>query len=292
MSNSLSTKLVFTAMAMCVLVLVSTHVMAQSCSTCGNAASTTYVAPAPMSYNGCGVPGCAPCANTCAPCATAAASTCPPPRFVRCGDIIEQLAWEQRQIQANMDIMANAPVCQLGGLYGQLRSDLVAHINSEQTVFYPALEQSCCRPYALRGEADSAVITTLLCQLDQIPMNSDAWIATFDTLKDTVQQHQAMESRRIFGAARNCLTPAQICAMCADYNGQRQVALAGLCQSGVITTGLSCCGAKSVSENTGFSNMSFAPGSYLWMLHQSMNAAMTPSASSSTPTSMDSSTSK
>jgi hemerythrin superfamily protein len=122
-------------------------------------------------------------------------------------DIFEHLKKDHRHIA---DLMQRISVTANGGekraQFLDLREALLTHAKAEEATFYSTLAQNEeLEDLIAEARDDHKLIERLLGDLDGIDVTSDAWMARFDELKETVEEHVEEEEHEIFDEARDLI---------------------------------------------------------------------------------------
>ncbi len=95
-------------------------------------------------------------------------------------------------------------------LFGELKSELMAHSEAEEKVFYPALKNpDQTHDLTLEAIEEHHVVKQLLKELEDMSKNSDQWIAKLTVLQENVEHHVEEEENHLFPKARQVLSDAQ-----------------------------------------------------------------------------------
>ncbi len=96
-------------------------------------------------------------------------------------------------------------------LFSSLKKELDLHAHVEETVFYPALENTeAAREITLEAYEEHKVVKALLSELGSGGAPNDEWDAKFTVLKENVEHHVEEEEGELFSKARQALTKEQI----------------------------------------------------------------------------------
>lgn len=246
-----------------ILVLGVSQVMAEQCYICGRTvttSSTTVPASAVMAAPSCAnitavalaprpviVQRVAPCPApvAVAPCAyrdcqirgycthqggQASAENCHNMLF-------DQLRFENKMAKEYIGKIRRAQACQIPDLYGQLRANLVAHIKGQQASLYPQLaDNPCARQWIMLSTEQHEMVLSQLCALDQTAPNDDLWKMRFNNLGELVGRSVFIEEDKVYKNASAALDTGQCMALCEMYNGQRREVMAGLPAYNMVTT--------------------------------------------------------
>jgi iron-sulfur cluster repair protein YtfE (RIC family) len=96
-------------------------------------------------------------------------------------------------------------------LFAQLKSNLEAHTQLEETIVYPALqEKEETREIILESREEHEVVKTLLQELDQDSDGDEVWDAKLTVLKENVEHHVEEEEGEMFKKAKKALSKEEI----------------------------------------------------------------------------------
>ena len=96
-------------------------------------------------------------------------------------------------------------------LFGQLKAELDLHAHIEETVLYPALENTEeAREITLEAYEEHNVVKDLLAQLSSEATPDDEWDAKLKVLKENVEHHVEEEEGEMFDKARQALGQPRI----------------------------------------------------------------------------------
>ena len=96
-------------------------------------------------------------------------------------------------------------------LFGQLKVELDLHAHIEETVLYPALENTEeAREITLEAYEEHNVVKDLLAQLSSEANPDDEWDAKLKVLKENVEHHVEEEEGEMFAKARKALGQPEI----------------------------------------------------------------------------------
>lgn len=95
-------------------------------------------------------------------------------------------------------------------LFDQLKSELDLHANIEETIFYPALENTEeARDITLEAYEEHKVVKDLLAELEG-SAPSEEWDAKLTVLRENVEHHVEEEEGELFAKARQALSETEI----------------------------------------------------------------------------------
>ena len=93
------------------------------------------------------------------------------------------------------------------GLFQKLRKELVPHMKSEESTFYPPLLAAKeAREDAMEGIEEHHVAEMVLKELEKMPKGEDQWGAKMSVFKELVEHHIKEEEGKIFKTAEKVLS--------------------------------------------------------------------------------------
>jgi len=96
-------------------------------------------------------------------------------------------------------------------VFGRLKAELDLHAHVEETVLYPALENTDeAREITLEAYEEHKVVKDLLGELANAGAPDDEWNAKLTVLKENVEHHVEEEEGELFSKARQALGQARI----------------------------------------------------------------------------------
>ena len=91
-------------------------------------------------------------------------------------------------------------------LFSEIQSTLSAHMEGEEKVFYPRLEdEEESRDKVLESYEEHHVAKGVLKELLRMSQQDDRWFAKLSVMKELIDHHVQEEERNIFRLARNVL---------------------------------------------------------------------------------------
>lgn len=125
-------------------------------------------------------------------------------------DAFELLKEDHRKVSTLFQEIESAPVQTKRDLFEQLKSELDLHATIEETIFYPALENSEeAREITLEAYEEHKVVKDLLAELEGMTPD-DEWSAKLTVLRENVEHHVEEEEGELFRKARQALTEDEI----------------------------------------------------------------------------------
>ena len=99
-------------------------------------------------------------------------------------------------------------------LFAQLKQELEAHTQIEESIFYPVLEDADeTHDITLEAFEEHAVVKRLLAELDELAKDDEHWGAKLTVLKENVEHHVEEEEGEMFKKARNVLSEKEVEAL-------------------------------------------------------------------------------
>ena len=98
-----------------------------------------------------------------------------------------------------------------GDLLHQIRAELMAHEEMEETIFYPALRANAkAKEIVLEGYEEHHVIDMILDELIDIPEEAEEWKPKLKVLKENIEHHIEEEEGEMFKYARQVFDDAAL----------------------------------------------------------------------------------
>ncbi|MFN2532573.1 MAG: hemerythrin domain-containing protein [Pyrinomonadaceae bacterium] len=95
--------------------------------------------------------------------------------------------------------------------FTRLKQELDIHTKIEETIFYPALEESNeTRDITLEAFEEHRIVKQLLAELEKMSKDDEQWTAKFTVLKENVEHHVEEEEGELFKKARKVLSDEDI----------------------------------------------------------------------------------
>lgn len=111
-------------------------------------------------------------------------------------------------------------------VFAQLKAELDLHAHIEETVLYPALENTKeAHEITLEAYEEHNVVKDLLAQLSSGATPEDEWDAKLKVLKENVEHHVEEEEGEMFGKARRALDQPRIEELGAELEAEKNRAL-------------------------------------------------------------------
>ena len=101
-----------------------------------------------------------------------------------------------------------------------LKQELTIHETIEEEILYPALKEFAkTRDIALEAYEEHHVVDTVLAELDQTPVDDEAWAAKLTVMKENLEHHIEEEEEEMFKQARQVMDEGELSEL-----GDRMVA--------------------------------------------------------------------
>jgi hemerythrin-like domain-containing protein len=96
-------------------------------------------------------------------------------------------------------------------LLQRLKLDLTVHEVIEEEIFYPALrEHPKAREIVLEAYEEHHVVDTIMAEIEQTPVDDEAWGAKFKVMKENIEHHIEEEEGEMFRQARQAFARAEL----------------------------------------------------------------------------------
>ncbi|HBB88233.1 MAG TPA: hypothetical protein DC047_11515 [Blastocatellia bacterium] len=113
-------------------------------------------------------------------------------------------------------------------IFSRLKTELDVHANTEERVFYPALENKDeARELTLEAYEEHKVVKDLLAELDSGNEAEDEWDAKLTVLKENVEHHVEEEEGELFSKARQVLSKQEIEELGVEMEAEKASQLGG-----------------------------------------------------------------
>jgi len=92
-----------------------------------------------------------------------------------------------------------------------LKQELTIHETIEEEILYPALKEFAkTRDIALEAYEEHHVVDTVLAELDQTPVDDEAWAAKLTVMKENLEHHIEEEEEEMFKQARQVMDEGEL----------------------------------------------------------------------------------
>ena len=96
-------------------------------------------------------------------------------------------------------------------LYSKIKGDLTIHEIIEEEIFYPALkEHPKAKDIVLEGYEEHHVVDLVMAELEDLPVDDEAWGAKAKVMKENVEHHMEEEEGEMFKQARSVFDKAEL----------------------------------------------------------------------------------
>jgi len=113
-------------------------------------------------------------------------------------------------------------------LFAQLKAELDLHAHIEESVLYPALENTDeAREITLEAYEEHKVVKDLLAQIDSDGAPDEQWDAKLKVLKENVEHHVEEEEGELFSKARKALGEPRIEELGLELEAEKTRAAVG-----------------------------------------------------------------
>jgi len=108
-------------------------------------------------------------------------------------------------------------------LFARLKTELEAHTQLEEQIFYPALkEEEETRDITLESIEEHRVVKALLKEMEGMQVDSEQWTAKLAVLKENVEHHVEEEEGEMFPKARKALPKEKLEALGARIEAAKK----------------------------------------------------------------------
>ena len=126
-------------------------------------------------------------------------------------DAFELLKADHKKVAELFDQLDAASGKAKLNVFQQIKSELELHASIEETIFYPALEESEeTHDLTLEAYEEHEMVKTLLAELDGAESADDQWQAKAKVLRENVEHHVDEEENELFDKAKDALSDEQI----------------------------------------------------------------------------------
>jgi iron-sulfur cluster repair protein YtfE (RIC family) len=146
-------------------------------------------------------------------------------------------------------------------IFSRLKSELDVHANTEEKIFYPALENKDeARDITLEAYEEHKVVKDLLAELAGGNAPDDEWDAKLTVLKENVEHHVEEEEGELFSKARQALSRQQIEELGAEMEAEKAAQQGGAASAKRSTPSGSEVGNKTDRASAKAANGKESPG--------------------------------
>jgi iron-sulfur cluster repair protein YtfE (RIC family) len=137
-------------------------------------------------------------------------------------DAFELLKQDHKKVSQLFSKIESAKAAAKTSLFNQLKAALDLHAHIEETVLYPALENTDeAREITLEAYEEHKVVKDLLSELANAGTLNDEWDAKLTVLKENVEHHVEEEEGELFGKARKALGQERIEELGAELEAEK-----------------------------------------------------------------------
>jgi iron-sulfur cluster repair protein YtfE (RIC family) len=137
-------------------------------------------------------------------------------------DAFELLKQDHKKVSQLFSKIESAKAAAKTSLFNQLKAELDLHAHIEETVLYPALENTDeAREITLEAYEEHKVVKDLLSELANAGTLNDEWDAKLTVLKENVEHHVEEEEGELFGKARKALGQERIEELGAELEAEK-----------------------------------------------------------------------
>lgn len=142
-------------------------------------------------------------------------------------DIYNYLKKDHRKVADLMDqVVASQNPAERQALFGQIKTELTLHADTEEATFYKAIEDAT-RAKAVEEQMEHAhhehdEIREYLEKLSTTPVEQEAWIETFGEFKHSVAHHVEEEEQDVFEKAKKYLSSEEATQLAKDMDALKK----------------------------------------------------------------------
>jgi hypothetical protein len=126
-------------------------------------------------------------------------------------DIFQILKKEHEQVKNLMNQAQSKKEGRAGDLMNQIHKELMVHMQGEEKLFYPTLEEDdSSREKALEAYEEHHVAKGVLKELQKMPQSDERWMAKLAVLKEIVEHHVQEEEKELFKMARGVFDKEEV----------------------------------------------------------------------------------
>jgi len=126
-------------------------------------------------------------------------------------DIFQILKKEHEQVKNLMNQAQSKKEGRTGDLMNQIHKELMIHMQGEEKLFYPTLEEDdSSREKALEAYEEHHVAKGVLKELQKMPQSDERWMAKLAVLKEIVEHHVQEEEKELFKMARGVFDKEEV----------------------------------------------------------------------------------
>lgn len=124
--------------------------------------------------------------------------------------IYNTLAKEHGMVSSLMNQVLEGDIETRRELFPRIKAELLSHAHAEEQEFYAVLLQHAeTRDKASHAKQEHKDIENMVSQLEGMNIESDAWLDTFETFRNSVEHHAKEEEREMFPLAKKALDKSE-----------------------------------------------------------------------------------
>ena len=133
-------------------------------------------------------------------------------------EFYEQIRTEHNEVKQILNRMLNSSPSRRETLIKELKVALVPHLEGEEKVFYPVLDNKReSHEIILEALLEHRIARNLFNELMDLNVDADDWIARTKVLKDIIEHHIEEEESEIFQAGEKLISHEQISQIYEKY---------------------------------------------------------------------------
>ncbi len=110
--------------------------------------------------------------------------------------------------------------------FEQLKEDVLPHMQAEESLFYPFLQEEGEMELALMAEEEHNVAKNLMVDIEETDISDDRWLAKVKVLEEIVLHHIEEEESVIFDKAMELMDDSRATDMAEQFQQMKKEALA------------------------------------------------------------------
>ncbi|HON12257.1 MAG TPA: hemerythrin domain-containing protein [Chitinispirillaceae bacterium] len=133
-------------------------------------------------------------------------------------EFYKQIRTEHNEVKQILNRMLNSSPSRRETLIKELKVALVPHLEGEEKVFYPVLDNKReSHEIILEALLEHRIARNLFNELMDLNVDADDWIARTKVLKDIIEHHIEEEESEIFQAGEKLISHEQISQIYEKY---------------------------------------------------------------------------
>lgn len=138
-------------------------------------------------------------------------------------DFFRILESEHRKVTQIIGTIMDASGPKLGGLYTDLKKELLPHLKAEETTLYPRLEaMQMTKHAAMEAVAEHHQIEKTVSDLDAVSTADKKWHDMMYVLSEQMANHSHTEETEIFDGARQNISEDDIAKIMDSYQTEKK----------------------------------------------------------------------